>query len=79
MKTNFDKIREANKAIVEDKQIEFLIAQQQRLLNSLTPKYLWNKKTNTMTAIVDDETIKKHDEIDLLVKQRMEQIKRHYA
>jgi hypothetical protein len=79
MRTDFEKIREVNKAILEDKEIEFLIKQKQKLLNSLTPKYLWNKETNTMTAIMDEESIKKLDQIALLVEQRTEQIKRHYA
>jgi hypothetical protein len=51
----------------------------QKLLNHLTPKYVWDKETNTMTGYFDEETTKKLDQIALLVEQRIEQIKKHYA
>jgi hypothetical protein len=79
MKTNFDKMRELNKSILEDAEIKQLLEQKTKLLNSLTPKYLVNKETNTATAILDKNEIEMLDKIDLLVKHRTEQIKSHYA
>ncbi len=79
MKTNFDKMRELNKSILEDAEIKMLLEQKTKLLNSFTPKYLVNKETNTATAILDEKEIEMLDKIDLLVKHRTEQIKRHYA
>ena len=79
MKTNFDKMRELNKSILEDAEIKMLLEQKTKLLNSLTPKYLVNKETNTATAILNEKEIEMLDKIDLLVKHRTEQIKRHYA
>ena len=79
MKTNFNKMRELNKSILEDVEIKMLLEQKTKLLNRLTPKYLVNKETNTTTAILDEKEIEMLDKIDLLVKHRTEQIKRHYA
>ena len=79
MKTNFDKMRELNKSILEDAEIKMLLEQKTKLLNRLTPKYLVNIETNTATAILDEKEIEMLDKIDLLVKHRTEQIKRHYA
>lgn len=79
MKTNFDKMRELNKSILEDAEIKQLLEQKTKLLNSLTPKYLVDKETNTATAILDKKEIEMLEKIDLLVKHRTEQIKRHYA
>jgi len=79
MKTNFDKMRELNKSILEDAEIKMLLQQKTKLLNMLTPKYLVNKETNTATAILDEKEVEMLDKIDLLVKHRTEQIKRHYA
>ena len=79
MKTNFDKMRELNKSILEDAEIKQLLEQKTKILNSLMPKYLVNKETNTATAILDKNEIEMLDKIDLLVKHRTEQIKRHYA
>lgn len=79
MKTNFDKMRELNKSILEDAEIKQLLEQKTKLLNRLTPKYLVNKETNTATAILDKNEIEMLDKIDLLVKHRTEQIKNHYA
>lgn len=79
MKTNFDKIRELNESILEDAEIKQLLEQKTKLLNSLTPKYLVDKETNTATAILDKNEIEMLDKIDLLVKHRTEQIKSQYA
>mgnify|MGYP006409929075 FL=1 len=79
MKTNFDKMRELNKSILEDAEIKMLLEQKTKLLNRLTPKYLVNVETNTATAILDEKEIEMLDKIDLLVKHRTAQIKRHYA
>ena len=79
MKTNFDKMQELNKAILEDAEIKMLIKQKTKLLNSLTPKYLFDKETNTATAILDKNEIKLLEKIDLLVKHRTEQIKEHFS
>jgi len=79
MKTNFDKMRELNKSILDDAEIKMLLEQKTKLLNKITPKYLVNKETNTATAILEDKEIEMLDKIDLLLKHRTEQIKRHYA
>ena len=78
MKTNFDKMRELNESILEDAEIKMLLEQKTKLLNSLTPKYLVNKETNTATAILDKKEIEMLDKIDLLVKHRIKQIKKDY-
>jgi hypothetical protein len=79
MRTEFEKMQLVNKAIAEDEQMIVLYKEKQKLLNHLTPKYVWDKETNTMTGYFDEETTKKLDQIALLVEQRIEQIKKHYA
>ena len=78
-KMNYEKMRELNKSILEDNVIKELLKQKGKLLSSLTPKYLIDKKTNTATAILDEKEIEMLYKIDLLVKHRTEQIKKHYA
>ena len=48
-------------------------------MNHATPKYLVDKKTNTATAILDNDIIEMLEKIDLLVEFRTEQIKKHFA
>lgn len=79
MKTNFDKMQEVNKSILEDAEIKMLLEQKTKLLNRFTPKYLVDKKTNTATAILDEKEVEMLNKIDLLVEQRTEQIKAHFA
>ena len=76
---NYQKMQQVSKSILEDQEIKMLLKQKTKLLNSLTPKYLVDKKTNTATAVLNEDKIKMIDKIDLLVKHRTEQIKRHYA
>lgn len=78
MRTEFEKMQLVNKAIAEDEQLNFLYKQKQKLLNRLTPKYICNKETNTITGFFDEESTKKLDQIALLVEQRIEQIKTHF-
>lgn len=53
MRTEFEKIQLVNKAIAEDEQIIVLYKEKHKLLNHLTPKYIWNKETKTMTGYFD--------------------------
>jgi hypothetical protein len=79
MKTNFDKMRELNKAILEDTEIRYLLDRKSKLLNSLTPKYLVDKRANTMTAVLNEDEVRIIEKIDLFVQHRTEQIKKHFA
>ena len=76
---NYEKMQQVSKSILEDVEIKMLLEQKTKLLNSLTPKYLVDKKTNTATAVLNEDEIKMIEEIDLLVKLRTDQIKKHYA
>jgi hypothetical protein len=76
---NYEKMQQVSKSILEDKEIKILLEEKTKLLNRLTPKYLVDKKTNTATAILDKNEIEMLDKIDLLVKFRTEQIKKHFA
>ena len=79
MRTNFNKIKEINEAILEDVGIKQLLDRKIKLLNKLTPKYLVDKEVNTMTPILDKNELEILDKIDLLLKYRKEQIKENFT
>jgi hypothetical protein len=79
MKTNFDKMRELNKSILEDAEIKQLLKMKTELLNNMKPNYLVNKETNIMQELKSDIEKAMLEKIDLLVQNRTEQIKKHYA
>ncbi len=79
MKTNFNKMQELNKAILEDAQLKILLEQKNKILNMSNPKYLVNKDTNTTTAILDEKVVELLDKIDLLIEHRTHKIKMHYV
>ena len=75
----YEKMQQVNEAILDDMFIKDLIEQKQKIMNHATPKYLVDKKTNTATAILDNDIIEMLEKIDLLVEFRTEQIKKHFA
>ena len=72
-------MQQVKKSILEDEEIKQLLEMKTKMLNNMTPKYLINKETNTVTALITDIEKAIIDKIDFLVSQRAEKIKKQYA
>ncbi len=79
MKRQFELSQGINEAMAEDQMLIFLHKEKQKLLNQLNPKYILDKENNKVTAFFDQSTTEKLDKIDLLVKLRIDQLKRFYV
>jgi len=75
---DYKKYMELNEAIVNDAYLKLLFKQKQRVLNSILPKYLMDKKTNTITHVLDEWVVKALEKIDSSMNFRIDQIKNHF-
>lgn len=64
------------KTILEDLYIKELLQQKVRVLNYIVPQYLIDLKTSSVMVVDDKEADKFTNKIDLLIKERIEQIKK---
>lgn len=70
---------QVNKAIIGDSVIAALNKSKLDILQAITPKYMFNKETNTATAVFDQNEIEIIEKINDQIKHRTDQIIRFYT
>jgi len=74
---DFERHKRIKEAILNDKSIESLVMQKQKIMNSLDFKYVFNKSTNTISGkIFDKDTIEALSIIDAEIERITEKIKK---